>query len=140
MATSFKELNACHAVSTRHEYEDLFLYCLCSRLYRLGFRQLEAVFGTLIAIEAVAMGTNFIQAGIPSAEVAKGTFVPTVRRRTRVAACGHADAQHVASIQLECGQHAPVKMQNPSDILSCMHLDGIMCDRPSLILALVVHS
>jgi hypothetical protein len=39
---------------------------------------LEAIFGVFIAIEAVAMFINFVQADIPAKDVVIGTFVPYV--------------------------------------------------------------
>lgn len=47
-------------------------------LDRVGFRQLEALFAVLIAVEAVAMGWNFSQAGVNPEEVLRGTFIPQV--------------------------------------------------------------
>ena len=41
-------------------------------LERRGARWLEALFGTLIALEAVAMAVNFFRAGVPAKEVALG--------------------------------------------------------------------
>jgi Mn2+/Fe2+ NRAMP family transporter len=45
--------------------------------HRLGFRHLETIFGMLLGVMAIAMGINFVQADIPSRQVAMG-FVPTV--------------------------------------------------------------
>ncbi|KAL6763561.1 natural resistance-associated macrophage protein-domain-containing protein [Haematococcus lacustris] len=51
-------------------------------LDRIGFRQLEAVFFCFIVTEAVAMGINFVQADVPSVDVAKGVFIPRVSKTT----------------------------------------------------------
>ncbi len=41
-------------------------------LERRGARWLEALFGAVIAVEAVAMAVNFFRAGVPAKEVALG--------------------------------------------------------------------
>jgi hypothetical protein len=57
-------------------------------LDRLGFRQLEGLFALFISVEAVALGINFCQAGIPLGEVAKGVVVPQVREQLASSPCG----------------------------------------------------
>jgi NRAMP (natural resistance-associated macrophage protein)-like metal ion transporter len=47
-------------------------------LEQIGFRQLEALFGVLIGIEAVALGINFANAPIAATDVLKGVFIPRV--------------------------------------------------------------
>mmetsp|Transcript_22861 Transcript_22861/g.58259 ORF Transcript_22861/g.58259 Transcript_22861/m.58259 type:complete len:550 (-) Transcript_22861:416-2065(-) len=51
-------------------------------LDRVGFRSIEAVFAVFIAIEAVCMGLNFVEADIPSVDVAKGIFIPKLTSQT----------------------------------------------------------
>jgi hypothetical protein len=48
-------------------------------LEQLGFRQLEALFGLFIGVEALTLGINFFQAPIAAKDVAMGVFVPRVR-------------------------------------------------------------
>jgi hypothetical protein len=43
------------------------------------------LFGVFIGIEALAMGINFVDASIPSKDVARGVFVPQVRKCRRLA-------------------------------------------------------
>lgn len=57
-------------------------------LERVGFRQLEALFGGLIAVEAVCMGINFFQAPIAAVDVAKGVFIPRLTGDTVAVAAG----------------------------------------------------
>ncbi|KAI7846429.1 hypothetical protein COHA_000042 [Chlorella ohadii] len=47
-------------------------------LERRGARWLEALFGVVIGVEAVAMAVNFFRAGVPAKEVALGLFRPTL--------------------------------------------------------------
>mmetsp|Transcript_11202 Transcript_11202/g.24121 ORF Transcript_11202/g.24121 Transcript_11202/m.24121 type:complete len:597 (+) Transcript_11202:151-1941(+) len=57
-------------------------------LDRFGFRQLEAVFGVFIAVEAVAMGINFFSAQIPAKDLVVGLVVPKLDSRTLPVAVG----------------------------------------------------
>ncbi|GAB4815298.1 hypothetical protein N2152v2_002344 [Parachlorella kessleri] len=41
-------------------------------------RWLEALFGAVIGVEAVAMAVNFFQAGVPASKIARGLFVPSI--------------------------------------------------------------
>jgi NRAMP (natural resistance-associated macrophage protein)-like metal ion transporter len=57
-------------------------------LDRCGFRQLEIVFALFILVEAVSLGINFFQAGVPAGEMFEGLLVPTLNRSNIVVAVG----------------------------------------------------
>uniref|UniRef100_A0A7R9V4I2 Natural resistance-associated macrophage protein n=1 Tax=Chlamydomonas euryale TaxID=1486919 RepID=A0A7R9V4I2_9CHLO len=57
-------------------------------LDRFGFRHIEAVFGIFIAVEAVALGMNFFQAGVDADALVRGLVVPTLTRSSLPVAVG----------------------------------------------------
>lgn len=57
-------------------------------LERRGARWLEALFGAVIGMEAIAMSVNFFRAGVPAKEVALGLFRPTLPGNAIVPAVG----------------------------------------------------
>ncbi|KAL4853916.1 Metal transporter Nramp6 [Chlorella vulgaris] len=57
-------------------------------LERRGARWLEALFGAVIGMEAIAMSVNFFRAGVPAKEVALGLFRPTLPANAIVPAVG----------------------------------------------------
>lgn len=54
----------------------------------LGYRQLEMVFGIFIAVEAVALGMNFVEAEVPTSDLARGLFIPSLTTRSLPVAVG----------------------------------------------------
>lgn len=57
------------------------------QLDRIGYRLVEACYGILIALEAVALGMGAISTGAPVEEVMKG-FVPYLSSDTIIVAAG----------------------------------------------------
>lgn len=57
------------------------------QLDRIGYRMLEACYGVLITLEAIALGIGAISTGAPVEEVARG-FIPTLSSDTIIVAAG----------------------------------------------------
>jgi Mn2+/Fe2+ NRAMP family transporter len=56
-------------------------------LERLGARQLEVFFATLVATMTVAMGWMYFEADCPTGEVLKGALVPSLKYETLQQPC-----------------------------------------------------